>query len=128
VTYFAETSAFSLIALLVAGFGSNAGGRAPDCAELCTSLVFMVPLSLGVALLTRVGQALGAGDPLRGAIPGLGGGCAWRCVGGDIRHADRVHAPRTSPPPTPMMPLKSALCRATAVCLQRFSSCPMPHR
>jgi MATE family multidrug resistance protein len=29
-----------------------------------TSLVFMVPLSLGVALLTRVGQSLGAGDPV----------------------------------------------------------------
>ena len=29
-----------------------------------SSLVFMLPLSLGIALLTRVGQALGAGDPV----------------------------------------------------------------
>jgi MATE family multidrug resistance protein len=29
-----------------------------------TSLVFMVPLSLGLALLTRVGQSLGSGDPV----------------------------------------------------------------
>jgi MATE family multidrug resistance protein len=28
-----------------------------------TSLTFMVPLSLGLALLTRVGQSLGAGEP-----------------------------------------------------------------
>jgi MATE family multidrug resistance protein len=29
------------------------------------SLVFMVPLSVGIGLITRVGQALGEGDPVR---------------------------------------------------------------
>jgi multidrug resistance protein, MATE family len=62
VTYFAETSAFSLIALLVAGFGT-AQVAAHQIALNFASLVFMVPMSLGLALLTRVGQALGAGDP-----------------------------------------------------------------
>ena len=62
VTYFAETSAFSLIALLVAGFGT-VQVAAHHIALNFASLVFMAPLSLGVALLTRVGQALGAGDP-----------------------------------------------------------------
>ena len=62
VTYFAETSAFSLIALLVAGFGSTQVA-AHQIALNFASLVFMVPLSLGVALLTRVGQSLGANDP-----------------------------------------------------------------
>ena len=62
VTYFAETSAFSLIALLVAKFGSTQVG-AHAIALNFTSLTFMAPLSLGVALLTRVGQSLGAGDP-----------------------------------------------------------------
>ena len=62
VTYFAETSAFSLIALLVAGFGT-AQVAAHQIALNFSSLVFMVPMSLGMALLTRVGQALGAGDP-----------------------------------------------------------------
>jgi MATE family multidrug resistance protein len=62
VTYFAETSAFSLIALLVAGFGT-AQVAAHQIALNFASLVFMVPMSLGVALLTRVGQALGAQDP-----------------------------------------------------------------
>jgi multidrug resistance protein, MATE family len=63
VTYFAETSAFGLIALLIAGFGSREVA-AHQIALNFTSLVFMVPLSLGVALLTRVGQSLGAGDPV----------------------------------------------------------------
>ncbi len=62
VTYFAESSAFSLIALLVAKFGSTQVA-AHQIALNFSSLVFMVPLSLGIALLTRVGQALGAGDP-----------------------------------------------------------------
>lgn len=62
VTYFAETSAFSLIALLVAGFGT-AQVAAHQIALNFASLVFMVPMSLGTALLTRVGLALGAGAP-----------------------------------------------------------------
>ena len=61
VTYFAETSAFSLIALLIAKFGSAQVG-AHAIALNFTSLTFMVPLSLGLALLTRVGQSLGADD------------------------------------------------------------------
>ena len=61
ITYFAETSAFSLIALLVARFGSTQVG-AHAIALNFSSLTFMVPLSLGLALLTRVGQSLGAGD------------------------------------------------------------------
>ena len=61
VTYFAETSAFSLIALLIAGFGS-AQVAAHQIALNFSSLVFMVPLSLGLAVLTRVGHSLGAGD------------------------------------------------------------------
>ncbi|MDD2917890.1 MATE family efflux transporter [Rhodoferax sp.] len=64
VTYFAETSAFSLISLLIAKFGSTQMA-AHQIALNFTSLVFMVPLSLGLALLTRVGQSLGAGDPTR---------------------------------------------------------------
>ena len=63
VTYFAETTAFSLIALLLARFGS-APVAAHAIALNFTSLTFMVPLSLGLALLSRVGQSLGADDPL----------------------------------------------------------------
>jgi multidrug resistance protein, MATE family len=63
VTYFAETSAFGLIALLVARFGSTQIA-AHQIALNFSSLVFMLPLSLGVAILTRVGQSLGANDPV----------------------------------------------------------------
>jgi len=50
--------------LLVAEFGSTQVA-AHQIALNFTSLVFMVPLSLGLALLTRVGQSLGAGDPVQ---------------------------------------------------------------
>ena len=63
VTHFAETSAFGLIALLIAKFGSREVA-AHQIALNFTSLTFMVPLSLGLALLTRVGQSLGAKDPV----------------------------------------------------------------
>ena len=71
ITYFAETSAFGLIALLVARFGSHEVA-AHQIALNFTSLVFMVPLSLGIALLTRVGQSLGAGDPVVALADDLG--------------------------------------------------------
>jgi len=61
ITYFAETSAFSLIALLIAKFGSTEMA-AHQIALNFSSLVFMLPLSVGLALLTRVGQSLGAGE------------------------------------------------------------------
>ena len=61
VTYFAESSAFSLIALLIARFGSTEVA-AHAIALNFSALIFMVPLSLGLALLTRVGHSLGAGD------------------------------------------------------------------
>lgn len=78
VTYFAETSAFSLIALLIAEFGSTQMA-AHQIALNFASLVFMVPLSLGLALLTRVGQSLGAGAPVQAryqAWVGVGVGLA----------------------------------------------------
>jgi len=62
VTYFAESSAFSLIALLVARFGA-AQVSAHQIALNFASLVFMVPMSLGVAMITRIGYALGEGRP-----------------------------------------------------------------
>jgi MATE family multidrug resistance protein len=64
ITYFAETSAFSLIALLIAEFGSQEMA-AHQIALNFSALTFMIPLSLGLALLTRVGQSLGAGDAVR---------------------------------------------------------------
>lgn len=80
VTYFAETSAFSLIALLVARFGSTQIA-AHQIALNFSSLVFMLPLSLGVAILTRVGQALGADDPVAARFRSwVGVGMALGCA------------------------------------------------
>ncbi len=82
ITYFAETSAFSLIALLIAGFGSTEVA-AHQIALNFSSVVFMVPLSLGLALLTRVGHSLGAAEPVRAryqAWVGVGTGLAFASV------------------------------------------------
>jgi MATE family multidrug resistance protein len=64
VTYFAEVSAFGVVSLLLAPFGvvqvsSN------QIALNFSSLTFMVPLSFGIALISRVGQAVGEGNPER---------------------------------------------------------------
>jgi len=64
ITYFAETSAFSLIALLIAELGSTQVA-AHQIALNFSSLVFMIPMSLGLALLTRIGQSLGADNPVQ---------------------------------------------------------------
>jgi MATE family multidrug resistance protein len=64
VTYFAEVSAFGAVALLVARFGV-VEQSAHQIALNFSSLVFMVPLSLGIGMVTRVGQALGEGDAAR---------------------------------------------------------------
>ncbi len=74
VTYFAESSAFSLIALLVAVYGTTQVA-AHQIALNFSALVFMVPMSLGIALLTRVGQALGAQDAQAARLR------AWHGVG-----------------------------------------------
>jgi MATE family multidrug resistance protein len=80
VTYFAESSAFSLVAILVADYGA-AQVSAHQIALNFTSLVFMVPLSLSISLLTRVGQALGAGDPVAARFR------AWTGVGAALAFA-----------------------------------------
>jgi MATE family multidrug resistance protein len=74
VTYFAEASAFGLISLLVARFGV-VQVSAHQIALNFSSLVFMVPLSFGIALITRVGQSLGEGNPRKARF------VAWVGVG-----------------------------------------------
>ncbi|WP_300759921.1 MATE family efflux transporter [Janthinobacterium sp.] len=58
VTYFAEVSAFGIISLLVARFGVIQVS-AHQIALNFSSVVFMVPLTFGIALVTRVGHAVG---------------------------------------------------------------------
>ncbi|MGJ7917694.1 MATE family efflux transporter [Massilia sp. LXY-6] len=64
VTHFAEVSAFGIVSLLVARFGV-VQVSAHQIALNFISLVFMVPLSFGIGTLTRVGQAMGEGNPVR---------------------------------------------------------------
>ena len=64
ITYFAEVSAFGAVSLLVAKFGV-VQVSAHQIALNFASLVFMVPLSFGIGMITRVGQALGQGNPQR---------------------------------------------------------------
>ncbi|MDA3919569.1 MAG: MATE family efflux transporter [Salinisphaera sp.] len=60
VAIFAEVSLFTLIALFLAGYGKVVIA-AHTVALNFSSLLFMLPLSLGMALTVRVGQALGRG-------------------------------------------------------------------
>ncbi len=69
VTYFAEVSAFGLISLLVARYGV-VQVSAHQIALNFASLVFMLPLSFAIGMLTRVGQAMGEGDPVRARFVG----------------------------------------------------------
>lgn len=62
IAVFAESSIFAVIALLIGGLGATvvAGHQ---IALNFSSLVFMIPYSLGMAATVRVGQALGRGEP-----------------------------------------------------------------
>ncbi|MCM2970903.1 MATE family efflux transporter [Larsenimonas suaedae] len=64
VAIFTETTLFTLIALLIAGMGEIVVS-AHQIALNVTSLLFMLPLSIGMALTVRVGQALGENTPER---------------------------------------------------------------
>jgi MATE family multidrug resistance protein len=74
VTYFAEVSAFGAVSLLIARYGA-VQVSAHQIALNFSALVFMVPLSFGIGLITRVGQAMGEGQPARARF------AAWVGVG-----------------------------------------------
>jgi MATE family multidrug resistance protein len=80
ITYFAEVSAFGIVGLLIARFGEVALS-AHQIALNFSSLVFMVPMTFGIAMITRVGQALGEGDPVRARF------VSWLGVGMSIGFA-----------------------------------------
>ena len=78
VTYFAEASAFGIVSLLVARFGEITLS-AHQIALNFSSLVFMVPMTFGIAMVTRVGQTLGKGDPVRARLIAWTG--VWMSLG-----------------------------------------------
>ncbi|MDZ7641513.1 MAG: MATE family efflux transporter [Desulfurivibrio sp.] len=72
IAMFIETSVFAVIALLVGSLGAVvvAGHQV---ALNFTSLLFMVPLSISMAITVRVGQAVGRGEPAAARFSALCG-------------------------------------------------------
>lgn len=86
VAVFAESSIFAVIALLIGSLGATvvAGHQ---IALNFSSLVFMIPYSLGMAITVRVGQALGRGQPREARfVSGVGMGTAlvWACISASL--------------------------------------------
>jgi MATE family multidrug resistance protein len=67
-----EVSSFTLIALALARFGAEVVGGHQIVANLI-SVLYMLPLALGVATSVLVSQSLGAGDPATARRAGLRG-------------------------------------------------------
>ncbi|AYC35097.1 MATE family efflux transporter [Pseudomonas cavernae] len=86
IAVFAESSIFAVIALLVGGLGANvvAGHQ---IALNFSSLVFMIPYSLGMAVTVRIGQSLGAGEPRTARFAagvGMGAALAYACLSASL--------------------------------------------
>ena len=86
VAVFAESSIFAVIALLIGSLGATvvAGHQ---IALNFSSLVFMIPYSLGMAITVRVGQALGRQQPREARfVAGVGMGTAlvWACISASL--------------------------------------------
>ncbi len=82
IAVFAESSIFAVIALLIGSLGADvvAGHQV---ALNFSSLTFMIPYALGMAVTVRVGHSLGAGDPRQARfVAGVGilTALAFACV------------------------------------------------
>ncbi|MEX6502776.1 MATE family efflux transporter [Pseudomonas zhanjiangensis] len=86
IAVFAESSIFAVIALLIGGLGATvvAGHQ---IALNFSSLVFMIPYSLGMAVTVRVGQALGRGEPRQARFAagvGMASALAYACLSASL--------------------------------------------
>jgi MATE family multidrug resistance protein len=86
IAVFAEVSIFSVIALLIGGLGASvvAGHQ---IALNFTSMVFMIPYSLGMAATVRVGQALGRGEPRQARFAAgvsMGAALGYACLSASL--------------------------------------------
>lgn len=73
-SFLLEVSSFTLIAMLLARFGAITVGGHQIVANV-VSILFMLPLALGVAASVLVSQSLGANDPRQARRAAL---CGWR--------------------------------------------------
>ncbi|WP_122313605.1 MATE family efflux transporter, partial [Pseudomonas marginalis] len=82
IAIFAESSIFAVIALLLGSLGATVvSGH--QIALNVSSLVFMIPYSLSMAVTVRVGQALGRGEPREARFAagvGMGTALAYACL------------------------------------------------
>jgi len=86
IAVFAESSIFAVIALLIGSLGATvvAGHQ---IALNVSSLVFMIPYSLGMAVTVRVGQALGRREPREARFAagvGMGSALAYACLSASV--------------------------------------------
>jgi MATE family multidrug resistance protein len=86
IAVFAEASIFSVIALLIGSLGVTvvAGHQ---IALNFSSLVFMIPYALGMAVTVRVGHALGSGEPGQArfrAWVGIGTALIYACLSASL--------------------------------------------
>ena len=86
IAVFAESSIFAVIALLIGGLGAMvvAGHQ---IALNFSSMVFMIPYSLGMAATVRVGQALGRGEPREARFAAgvsMGAALAYACLSASL--------------------------------------------
>ncbi|MCU1716892.1 MATE family efflux transporter [Pseudomonas sp. 5P_3.1_Bac2] len=100
IAVFAESSIFAVIALLIGGLGATvvAGHQ---IALNFSSLVFMIPYSLGMAATVRVGQALGRGEPREARFAAgisMAAALAYACLSASLmllldRHIAQIYTP-----------------------------------
>jgi len=93
IAVFAESSIFAVIALLIGSLGSNvvAGHQ---IALNFSSLVFMIPFSLGMAVTVRVGQALGRNQPREARFTagvGMATALAYACFSASLMMLSREY-------------------------------------
>lgn len=111
IAVFAESSIFAVIALLIGGLGATvvAGHQ---IALNFSSLTFMVPLSIGMAVTVRVGQALGRGAPRDARFSagmGMAVGLACACVSASIMLLFRFQIATLYTPDLPVVELAASL-------------------
>lgn len=86
IAVFAESSIFAVIALLIGSLGPTVVAGHQIALNI-SSLLFMIPYSLGMAVTVRVGQAIGAGEPRQArfaALVGLGAALVFACFSASL--------------------------------------------
>ncbi|UVM20375.1 MATE family efflux transporter [Pseudomonas wadenswilerensis] len=86
IAVFAESSIFAVIALLIGSLGPTVVAGHQIALNI-SSLLFMIPYSLGMAVTVRVGQAVGAGLPRQArfaALVGLGAALVFACFSASL--------------------------------------------